>query len=225
MKKVVASELAKDPKLIKKRGPEKRPLLHWARDYDVMKFLISKGADVDAQDDSGESAIFLATERRDWKVVKLLLDNKASANLQTKYKDTPLHYAAWQADAKISDLLIAAGAKVNAVSGHYRQTPLHYVIRMVERKEAAAITKLMIAKGCDPKIRNKHGKTPYDVAKLGTITPANSLSRAAEVVKLLIDKGADVKLQDEMGDTPLHILARHVRHYAFEHRRARSIVP
>jgi ankyrin repeat protein len=68
--------------------------------------------------------------------------------------------------------LIIQGADVNAVDKRTKSTPLHRAVTNTGApasvgKTDCAIenTKLLLAKGADPRIRNKNGKTPIDYVK------------------------------------------------------------
>ena len=71
---------------------------------DIIKLLISKGADVNIQDEQGSTPIFNASEDK----VKLLIAAGADVNIKNKYGQTLLDKAI---DNKMRKLLIKHGAK------------------------------------------------------------------------------------------------------------------
>ena len=89
------------------------------------KLLISCGADVNAKDANGETALYLATERGCEKIVELLLKCGARVDTVTK-RDlmTPLHVGAVFGELKIVELLLNFGASIDSTDKH-GLTPLH----------------------------------------------------------------------------------------------------
>ena len=105
---------------------------------DLAKLAISKGAQVDAQDPAGRTALhFAAHGYRD--IAELLLAHGANVNAKDNNGDTPLHDAAlpW-------------------VSGYRRCCPLHDAA-LRGRKD---LVELFLAKGADVKAIDNAGRTP-----------------------------------------------------------------
>jgi ankyrin repeat protein len=124
--------------------------LHWAAflgDLQMVKLLISKGADLNPVDHSYGTPLHLAAEQARVEVVKFLLNKGARVNVSNpSWGHTPLHRAAWGpvvsrfgqeakdlgADPnpdykKIIALLVAEGAEIN-VRDHEGETPLDQAI-------------------------------------------------------------------------------------------------
>lgn len=92
---------------------------------DVVKLLINSGANVNAQNTFGKTALMYAIQYGNLTTVKLLVDGKADVNLATfgpidncEYEitvghRTPLMYAAWQGNTEIVNYLISKGAKID----------------------------------------------------------------------------------------------------------------
>lgn len=60
---------------------------------DIAQALVAHGANVNARDSAGETALFYPVRRGDLEMAKLLLSNKAEVNVQNKDGKTPLDYA------------------------------------------------------------------------------------------------------------------------------------
>jgi hypothetical protein len=111
--------------------------------------------DINARDDHGRTALYLAAEHGDIGEVRLLLDKGADVNTKDNAGDTPLHATARKGHPATSELLVARGADVNAVNKK-GSTPLHV---------AAAYGNMGLAdwlagKVADVNARDKAGHTP-----------------------------------------------------------------
>jgi ankyrin repeat protein/Flp pilus assembly protein TadD len=117
--------------------------------YFLVKTLVCLGANVNAQDSYGNSALGLVvgyTKEVGDKVgiVKYLLKNKADANIVDSRGNTPLHTAALWMNDEIVDLLIKAGANVNA-RDKVDVTPLITALRSGSDQSV----RLLLAAGAD----------------------------------------------------------------------------
>lgn len=95
-----------------------------ADQLDLMKLLITAGADVNRGDDYGCTALCIASESGNVQAVKLLLEAGANVNV---WGMTPLMSACAIKDAEIVALLLAAGAEVNLVD-LYDCTAMDYAV-------------------------------------------------------------------------------------------------
>ncbi len=73
--------------------------LHWAAylgDREIAEILISRGADLDAEDPDYSTPLYLAAEEGHPKVVEFLISKGAEVNVKSSRSGhTPLHRAAW----------------------------------------------------------------------------------------------------------------------------------
>lgn len=173
------------------------PLLHMAamklamdHQEECLRVLLDHGADVNARDAAGRTAM-----RRiptDPAIFKILLAAGADPNICDYDGYTPLHMAATMGrdggDTVIA--LITAGADVNARDS-LRRTPLHYAVE----GDALTICALLVA-GADVDARDCDGRS------------ALHLAREMRVVNLLTGAGADIDLLDNSGMSPLLSLIR-----------------
>lgn len=82
---------------------------------DIAQILISYGAEIDAVDPFGESALMLSSREANKEMIDLLISYKAKINLKTfNYKNTALHWAAMYGQRDIVQILIKNGANVFA---------------------------------------------------------------------------------------------------------------
>ncbi|WP_353279393.1 ankyrin repeat domain-containing protein [Wolbachia endosymbiont (group B) of Xanthorhoe designata] len=100
---------------------------------DVVEFLLSKGAKVDAQSDDLSTPLHFAAKSRykdTEKIVKFLLDKEADVNAQNDERETPLHLILQKIDLDIDTdkfytLLNKKGINVNLTDKN-KETPLHF---------------------------------------------------------------------------------------------------
>jgi ankyrin repeat protein len=120
--------------------------------------VLDRALDVDALNESGESALMMAAlkGRLDW--VQRLLDRGAQVD---KSGWTPLHYAATGPEPAVVRLLLDRGAKIDAGSPN-RSTPL----MMAAQYGNPASVDLLLARGADPRLKNDQGLTAADFARL-----------------------------------------------------------
>ena len=75
---------------------------------------LAEGADVNAKDDIGLSALSVAAISESEDARALLLSYGAKVSPRDSGKRTPLYYAAHNGHARIVEMLVEAGANVNA---------------------------------------------------------------------------------------------------------------
>jgi len=153
---------------------------------DMLMFLISMGADVNAEDDDGGTPLHSCSScGRHTEGLELLISNGANVNAKRDGGLTPLHDARKK---DIAQVLISGGADVNA-KDNKGDTPLHSPMD----KE---MLELLIFKGAIVDTRNDAGVTPLHKASFPMYT--------RERMDVLISNGADVNIKDNNGQTPLH---------------------
>lgn len=155
------------------------PLLMNAALYasaDMMKTLLQKGADPNAQNRDGETALLWAIPDRD--KVALLLKHGANVNTAAASGNTPLLVACVGANTyDLVKLLLDAGADPLA-QNRRRETAL---IRAAIFGDTATLS-LLVKKGCDVNAMDSTGLTPL-------INALFNVNRAATV--WLLNNGAD----------------------------------
>jgi ankyrin repeat protein len=134
---------------------------------EIVKLLISKGADVNVKDKKGWTPLLLAllSENDNKEIIKLLVSEGADVNAKdSQTKRIPLQFAASKGDKEIVGLLISKGANVNAkcedFAGKKDWTSLHYAASRNHKE----IVELLISKGADVNAKTEEGWTPLDVS-------------------------------------------------------------
>ncbi|MEM4359477.1 MAG: ankyrin repeat domain-containing protein [Candidatus Bilamarchaeaceae archaeon] len=76
--------------------------------------LLTKGADVNAEDEYGWTALMRAVGGRETKIARMLIEKGADVNAKNGFGRTALMYAARNKDTEMVRMLIEKGADVNA---------------------------------------------------------------------------------------------------------------
>ncbi|MDO8683286.1 MAG: ankyrin repeat domain-containing protein [Armatimonadota bacterium] len=148
---------------------------------DVVRLLLSKGADLEAKDKDGGTPLFSASNKE---MAQLLISKGANINAKSGTNGrTALHSTG---DIGVAEALIEAGLSVD-VKDNNGVTPLFQAVYWNRRE----IVELLLSKGADVNAKAKDGQAP--------LFDADSV----EIAKMLLDKGADVNVGDTDGEKPL----------------------
>ncbi|XP_076257576.1 tankyrase isoform X2 [Rhynchophorus ferrugineus] len=188
--------------------------LHFAAGYgrrDVVEFLLSAGASIQARDDGGLHPLHNACSFGHADVVRLLLEAGASPNTRDNWNYTPLHEAAIKGKIDVCIALLQHGADVN-IRNTEGKTPLEVAdaatrpvltgeYRKDELLEAARSgTEDRLLALLNPLNVNCHAS---DGRRSTPLHLAAGYNRG-RVVQLLLQNGADVHAKDKGGLVPLH---------------------
>ncbi len=99
-----------------------------AGDIARVRALLDAGADIDALDKHGQTALMNAAHRGDAALVQALVDHGANLNHTAKYRLTALMLAVIADHTEVVRILVAAGADrhIQGSKGHFACTPLEY---------------------------------------------------------------------------------------------------
>jgi ankyrin repeat protein len=161
--------------------------------------LLRQGADVNARDARGRTAVMIATYERRASAVETLVRAGADINLRDDMLNNPFLYAGAEGMLDILKLANQAGADP-AITNRYGGTAL---IPAAERGHVEVVRYLLERTPVDVNHVNRLGWT----ALLEAIVLSNGGRRHQQVVAELIRHHADVNLPDRQGRTPL----RHAR--------------
>jgi ankyrin repeat protein len=148
----------------------------WAGSDDISKLLIAAGANPNARDDLGQSALHCAAEHGQNGVVQALISAKAKLNAKAN-GTTPLLTAIQNGHEECGLQLLKAGADVSA-TGLLRRDALMNAAAMGQNR----MVKALLEVGANPKAKDKDGKTALMLA---------NEKEHAEVVRLLREGGSD----------------------------------
>jgi len=149
---------------------------------DIVDFLISKGADLEARTALGETPLYAAIYQQKEVTVKQLIEKGADVLAVRNDGETMLHIAAAIGNESIVELLISEGLNVN-IKRRYGITPLHLASVFGHK----AVVEILISKGADINVENDNGRTPLHLAVA---------SGEMNIVALLTEKGAEDKPED-----------------------------
>ncbi len=124
----------------------------------IVQLLQFAGANIEAQDFSGDTPLYNASEHEEPEIVEALLQAGARANYNSQ-SETPLHRAAVHGNYSITKLLIDAHADINA-QRWLNRTPLHWASHNGHKE----VAKLLIDSGADVNIQDEDNKTSLDLA-------------------------------------------------------------
>ena len=130
----------------------------WHGHLDVVKYLVSQGADVN-EAKNGWTPLHRAAARGHLDVVKYLVSQGADVNAKNNDGGTPFFMAAVHGHLDVVKYLVSQGADVNAEDNDGR-TPLHWAAYNGELD----IVKYLVSQGVDVNAEDDAGETPLDKA-------------------------------------------------------------
>ncbi len=152
---------------------------------DLVKLILSNGANINAKDSEGYTPLLLAENHLE--VVELLLANNADINASQNWGWTILLSAAKWDNTELARIVLANKPDLN-IRNSDGNTPLHLA--------SFDVMKLLLDAGAEINSKNNDGRTPLHEA-------VSSWSSKTEEVKLLIARNADINAKDNSGETPL----------------------
>ncbi|XP_017071008.1 protein TANC2 isoform X4 [Drosophila eugracilis] len=157
---------------------------------DVVGILLSRGAQIDARNRQGYSALWLAVKEGHWSVVEHLLQRGALQDEPLgQTRKTPLMIAAEEGHLELVELLLARGAAREA-QDHEGFTALSWACL----RGHLAAAKTLIEHGCNRHHEDHNGRTALDLA---------AYQGAASLVLYILDQGGNLEHIDVHGMRPL----------------------
>ena len=193
---------------------------------DMVRVLLSAGADINARNRNGQTALMYLTENASADLVRDFLSAGADVNARNDAGETALIKAASSSDFATVRELINAGARIDLKDDDGTTV----LMRAAENGDARLI-RLLIGAGVDVTAKNQNEETALTIAvrserpgsvrvliELGanlndrgkdgkTVLMFAASNQEARIAKILIEAGADISAKDDDGNTSLMIAA------------------
>lgn len=181
----------------------------------IVELLLARGARLGRSESSARGPIHLAAGGGHVEVLRLLLLKGADVDSLTKDGNTALHVAVEERRKDCAKLLLLSNGSCRAANvrnGSDGDTPLHIAAGLGDEQ----LVKLLLSKGANKDIRNRVGKTAYDVAaengnsklfdalRLGDNLCAAARKGEVRTIHRLLETGANINGRDQNGWTALH---------------------
>lgn len=208
----------------------------WDNDVKAARRLIAAGADVNATDDTVQSAHLIATSEGRRALLELTLRHGADLDVHDSFDGTGVIRAAERGHAWIVGRLLRAGADPDHVN-NLGWVGLHEALVFAKperRRQYVDTVRVLVAGGADVRIASRRdGLTPVQLAERAGLEPqARLLERAeraekvsaevagrrllaaaregdADAAALALRAGADLEVRNELRQTPLLVAATH----------------
>jgi ankyrin repeat protein len=142
---------------------------------DIVEFLISNGANVNARDGEESTPLMSASNV---KIIWHLIENRAQVNATNKDGETPLHLASYLGKNPVVNMLIRNGANVNATDNR-GNTPLHLAVYANIR-----VVKSLLIAGANIYIRDENNETAREIAERNGKLEIVEMIDKKDVIKL-----------------------------------------
>uniref|UniRef100_A0A673NP42 non-specific serine/threonine protein kinase n=1 Tax=Sinocyclocheilus rhinocerous TaxID=307959 RepID=A0A673NP42_9TELE len=159
----------------------------------IIDVLMKKGAEIQAFDKTGATAIYHAARHGHVGTLRFLHEKKCPLDIQDKSGETALHVAARYGNVDVVQYLCSIHANPDLVDRE-QETPLH----CAAWHGYSAVARALCEAGCDVNARNREGESPLLTA---------SARGFKDIVECLLEHGANLDSADKFGRTALHLAA------------------
>ena len=159
-----------------------------------VSLLLTAGADINAIDGNGKTALMVAVHKNHTDTVQLLIGKGADISVEDKDGETALMKAAAQGYMDIVEFLLRSGANVNARDESEHTTDMRRAIIKAVRGGHVEIASALLENVADLNAADWAGSTVLlEVVEKGY----------ADIAMMLLANGADVNARNNSGATPL----------------------
>ena len=130
-------------------------------DTKTVKALIRYGQNINARNESKETALHIASANGLKDVIEILNNSGADVNIENRYGWTALHFASYKGYKPIVETLLEAGANPNIKSSGYKSTPLQLAVL----KKHAPLVRILLQAGASKKPKNGYEDTALKIAQ------------------------------------------------------------
>ncbi|KAL3282471.1 hypothetical protein HHI36_005654, partial [Cryptolaemus montrouzieri] len=159
---------------------------------DLVKWLLRKGADVNAKKYRGKTPLHVAALRGNASITEILIDFGADYNNRDEEGETPLLIASRHGNEEVVSILLKYEVNVN-IRVRRGETALHLLI---ENKVHEKTIRMLLSKGVDVNTGSIINRTSLHIC---------AIYGHSEIAQTLLEFGADPDLQDANGQTSLHL--------------------
>lgn len=193
----VKKMIKEDSSLLFAKDLSGRSALHFACSYgryDIVKYLLSLGADPDSISNSGETPLHVACISGQARIIQLLVSHVSDIDATDKKGQTPTHYAVLNGEIVCLNILCNQGADICMEDKHQR-TAVH----LAATRNHCDVIQFLLEHGIELDGVDFEGRNPaHHAAACGNL----------ECLKLLVDNAIDILAGDNGGDQPIHDAAK-----------------
>ncbi|XP_018572419.2 uncharacterized protein LOC108911851 isoform X1 [Anoplophora glabripennis] len=159
--------------------------------FEMVKFLVEQGANVDGTDEERNTGLILAASEGCLDIINLLLQHGAAINITNNDGRTARHEAAECGYLDIVKHLVGSNADCN-IKDNYGRTVLH----LAAQSGHLDAVEYLLGLGADFDVRDNDGSTVLHLA---------CARGCLDTVKYFVGLNADVNAKDKNGQTLLHV--------------------
>lgn len=156
--RAVKDILEKDSSKLDAKDEDGYTALHWAcmrAHWDIAKYLIENGADLNVVGGDGGTQINWAVHHDNVDIVKMLIEKGAKLNIRNQWGMTELHTAIWRGNIHVVEYLLDHGSDPN-IKTNEGWTAMHYAYRSGHDNVIA----LLKQRGVSMTEKDDMGRTP-----------------------------------------------------------------
>jgi len=154
----VKTILAQDPSKLNATDESNFTALHWVcmrAHWDVARFLIDKGADLNVVGGDGGTQINWAVHHDNVEIIKMMVEKGAKLNIRNQWGMTELHTAIWRGCIHVVEYLLDQGSDPT-IKTNEGWTAMHYAFRSGHDN----VIDLLKRKGVSLKVQDNTGRYP-----------------------------------------------------------------